>query len=315
MGVEDASPLGCTWDRYLAQLTAEHGGWTAVVDLLIRRAGGAVALPEDPGSIERALRRLRRKGNAPGGQYGRWLVRYFGVPRPLDETARWMGQYHGRFAELPRSVCEEQLRLWDRPPIAQSPAACWIQLGLAASALRRRDRDEAARQLARVRSEGLPAAARAEALLLRARLASDTGGDVAAILDEAAACIASIAPGEDHDCYHARCVDQRAYRLLHGGGAVPAAARLYRSIASGSAAPFARFRRDHGLAYCYWRLGARERAARHAADAAEHAGDAGLLRFRAMALRLLAHIEPRRARGLRARADRIARALEHDDLR
>src|SRR5262252_7280050 len=319
MAGADTLPLGCTWERYLEQLTREHGGWTAVVDLLIRRADASVALPEDPGSIERALRRLRGKGNAPGGQYGRWILRYFGVPRPLDETARWMGQYHGRFADLPISLCEEQLLLWDRPPIAESAAACWIHLGLAAVALRRRDRAGAERRLGRVGGDRLPAAARVEALLLRARLATDgdDGAGAEDALADAEGRIARLPPGADRDCYHARRIDQAAYRLLHARPAprLAAAVQLYRSIDARSPAPFARFRRDHGLAYCHWRLGDRVRAARHAADAVEHAGDAGLLRFRAMALELLAHIDPRRAGPLVRRAKAIAREIGHEDLR
>jgi hypothetical protein len=92
------------------------------------------------------------------------------------------------------------------------------------------------------------------------------------------------------------------------------AVRLYRSIDAGSTAAFARFRRDHGLAYCHWKLGDRRRALGQARAAVEHAGDAGLLRFRAMALQLLAHLAPREARGLRRRASTIAAELEHADL-
>jgi len=315
---DEVSPLGCTWERYLEQLTAEHGGWTALTHLLIRRAGEAIELPDDPGSIERALRRLRSKGNAPGGQYGRWLVRYFGVPQPLEDTARWMGQYHGRFADLPVSLREAQLRLWDRPPIAESPAACWIHLGLASVALRRGDRASAEQRLARVRGPSVPAAAQAEALLMHARLAMD-GGDAAGAqraLDDAETPIAALADGVDRDCYRARWLDQRAYHLIHGGPKpqLAAAARLYRSIDARSPAAFALFRRDHGLAYCHWKLGDAARAAEHARAAVEHAGDAGLLRFRAMALELLAHIDPRQAGAARARARRIAAELGHADL-
>lgn len=317
MADSEVSPLGCTWERYLAQLTREHGGWTALTHLLIRRAGRAVALPSDPGSIERALRRLRDRGNAPGGQYGRWLLRYFGVPRPLDDTARWMGQYHGRFADLPLALREAQLRLWDRPPIAESAAACWIHLGLASVALRRRDVDEARARLARGRRAS-GAAAELEAALLDARLAMDAGeadraGEVLAHVHHQ---LAQLPAGAERDCYHARWADQRAYHVIHAGpdARLAQAVRLYRSIDPRSAAPFARFRRDHGLAYCQWRLGDHRRALGHARAAVEHAGDAGLLRFRAMALHLLAHLAPREARELRRRAAAIATELEHADL-
>src|SRR3954454_707673 len=117
MAVNEAdSPLGCTWQRYLEQLAGEHGGWTALTHALIRRAGPSAGLPVDPGTIERGLRRLRARGNAPGGQYGLWLLRHFAVRRPFADTARWMGQYHVHFAALPLTLYEEQLRLWDRPP-------------------------------------------------------------------------------------------------------------------------------------------------------------------------------------------------------
>lgn len=86
-----------------------------------------------------------------------------------------------------------------------------------------------------------------------------------------------------------------------------------------SPAAFALFRRDHGLAYCHWKLGDHDRAVRHSRAAVEHAGDAGLLRFRVLALHLLAHIlahtAPREARDLRRRAGRIVAELEHADLR
>ena len=317
MAVTDTAPTGCTWQRYLEQLTAEHGGWTALTHLLIRRAGPSVGLPDDPGTIERGLRRLKTRGNAPGGQYGRWLLRYFGVPRPLDDTARWMGQYHARFADLPLSMREAQLLLWDRPPIAESPAACWIHLGLASVALRRRDLHDARLRLARANGATQPAA-QVESALLEARLNMDTGQAARAdeVLARAQEQITRLPPGGERDCYHARWADQRAYHLIHAGpvACLPEAARLYRSIASRSPAAFALFRRNHGLAYCHWKLGDRDRAIRHARAAVEHAGDAGLLRFRVMALQLLAYIEPREARGLRRRAGRIIAELEHTDL-
>lgn len=335
-----ASPLGCTWQRYLEQLTREHGGWTALTQLLMRRAGTSVGLPDDPATIERGLRRLRSRGNAPGGQYGIWLMRYFGVPRPLADTARWMGQYHSRFSDLPLTLREEQLWLWDRPPIAESAAARWIHLGLASVAMRRRDLDGARHWLARVTAQGgtgsleatagvearLPAAiVSVEATLLEARLAMDAGQPSLAeeVLGRAQAEVAGLPAGDDRDCYHARWADQRAYQLIHARPApqlgevarLREAARLYRSINGRSPVAFVRFRRDHGLAYCHWKLGDHERATRHARAAVDHAGDAGLLRFRALAMNLLAHIEPAEARTLRDRAGRIIAELEHADLR
>ena len=122
--------------------------------------------------------------------------------------------------------------------------------------------------------------------------------------------------GADRDCYHARWADQCAYHQIHAGPVprLSAAVRLYRSIDARSPATFALFRRDHGVAYCHWKLGDHRRAVDHARAAVAHAGDAGLLRFRAMALELLACVEPREARVLRQRASRIARELELDDV-
>src|SRR5262249_10733931 len=123
-------------------------------------------------------------------------------------------------------------------------------------------------------------------------------------------------PGGERDCYHARWADQRAYHLVHAGPVahLKQAARLYRSINAGSPAAFALFRREHGLAYCHWKLSNHDRAIRHALAAVDHAGDAGLLRFRVLALQLLAHIAPGEARGLNRRAGRIIAELEHADL-
>ncbi|MET7332170.1 hypothetical protein [Nonomuraea sp. NPDC005650] len=317
MAVNDISPMGCTWQRYLEQLTCEHGGWTALTHMLIRRAGPSVGLPCDPGTIERGLRRLKTRGNAPGGQYGRWLLHYFGVPRPLEHTARWMGQYHSRFADLPLSLREAQLWLWDRPPIAESSAACWIHLGLASVALRRGDLEGARLRLVRA-SGATQLAAQIESALLEARLEMDAGQAARAdeVLTRAQSQIALLPSDGERDCYHARWADQRAYHLIHAQpeARLSQAARLYRSIDARSPASFALFRRDHGLAYCHWKLGDRDRALRHVRAAIERAGDAGLLRLRVMALQLLAHIEPREARRLRRRADRIVAELEQADL-
>ncbi|HEY3870646.1 MAG TPA: hypothetical protein VGM10_19945 [Actinocrinis sp.] len=316
----DTSPLGCTWQRYLDQLADEHGGWAALTRVLMRRAGPSAGLPDDPGTVERGLRRLKVRGNAPGGQYGIWLLRYFGVPQPLEDTARLLGQYHSRFADLPLSLREAQLWSWDRPPIAESPAACWIQLGLASVALHRGDVEDARLRLARTGGAAHPAA-QVESALFNARIAMDIGqqAHAEAVLARTQARIAQLPPGQERDCYHARWADQYAYyaiHAIHAGPAarLPVATRLYQSINARSPAAFVRFRRDHGLAYCHWKLGDHDRAVRHARAAVDHAGDAGLLRFRVLALRLLARIEPGEARTLQRRADRIIADLEHADL-
>ena len=309
----EASPPGCTWQRYVEQLADEHGGWTALTHLLIQRAGPSAGLPDDPGTIERGLRRLRARGNGPGGQYGRWLLRHFGVPRPLDDTARWMGQYHSRFADLPLSLCQAQLWLWDRPPIIESPAACWIHLGLASVALRQGDPEGARRRLAGGSGTSDPAA-QVEAALLEARLAMDAGEAARAgeLLTQVHGQITELPAGDERDCYHARWADQRAYHLVHAApvAGLSQAVRIYESIDASSPAAFALFRRHHGLAYCEWKLGHTDLAIRHARAAVRHAGDAGLLRCRVMALQLLAHIEPGKAGRLHRRADRITAELE-----
>lgn len=114
--IPDIEEPGCTWGHYIEHLVVLHGGRAALVDLLIHRGSDVVDLPTDPQTIERAIRRLGTRGNGDGGKYGRWLIRYFGVPRPLIETARWMGQYHSRFSDLPTSLRYSQLLLWDRTP-------------------------------------------------------------------------------------------------------------------------------------------------------------------------------------------------------
>ncbi|MCA9689702.1 MAG: hypothetical protein KC636_08830 [Myxococcales bacterium] len=321
-------PDGCSWGRYLDLLVREHGGLAPLVDLLQRRAGDTIELPDDPQSIERGLRRLGRRGNAPGGQYGRWLLRFFGVPAPLAETARWMGQYHSRFADLPVSLRAAQLWRWDRPPICESSVAAWIHLGLASIAMRRADRTTARHRLERSRASAatIGPAALAEAELLAARLASDELDDpkdrltaVAESLARAAARVDEIDDPDERACYLARVLDQQAYAALHPGPGAPrrvdAALERYAAIPADCPVPFVQFRRNHGLAYCRWKLGDRPAAIAHARAACTHAGDGGLVRFRIMALDLLAHLtgDPEAA-ALRDRAVRLARQLEHEDL-
>ncbi|WP_405796360.1 hypothetical protein [Streptomyces sp. NBC_01506] len=109
-----------------------------------------------------------------------------------------MGQYHGRFADLPLSLREERLWLWDRPPIAESSSAGWIELGLASVAPRRRDVAGARLRLRLVRAGDVAAlAARIEAALFEARLEMDAGrpartGD---LLTRTGAEIARLPPG------------------------------------------------------------------------------------------------------------------------
>ncbi len=315
MRTESTPPTGCTWARYLDELCEEHGGLTALTHLLIRRAKATTPLPDDPGSIERALRRLRGKGNAPGGQYGRWLLKYFGVPRSLADTARWMGQYHSRFSDLPIALRESQLWLWDRPPIAESPIGAWIHLGLAGVALARGHHEDAVARLARATAKSESAACAIEGALLEARLASDRrlADETERALGSAEALIPRLSAGIERESYRARLLDQQAYAFAHARPArLEDARRSYAAITANSS-PFIAFRRCHGLAYCDWKLGRKKSAISHARAALDHAGDAGMLRFREQALRLLAHLEPRHARRLRARAAAISLELRQGD--
>lgn len=120
-----------TWGDYVERWVAEHGSWVALADTLIHRARPAIEIADDPLTVERGLRRLARRHHKPGGQYGRWMLRYFGVTRSVEQWLRWLGAYHTRFTDLPSSLRLEQLALWNRPPIAESALACWIHLGLA----------------------------------------------------------------------------------------------------------------------------------------------------------------------------------------
>ena len=300
-----------TWGEYIARLGSEHGSLAAVA-LKLSLAEGVDA---DAPTVERALRRLRVKDHQDGGQYGRWLIRVFGMPRDVELRAKWMGVYHSRFTDLPVSLCNDQLLLWDRPPVAESRARAWLELGLATCALRRDDAKAAEAHLARARGGYGTVAARVEAQLLEGYLASrrKDGAATAAIL-------AAIEPllrdgelaGDERACLLARWLDQRAYQVLHPAlGAPPtvaAARRLYEQIPSRDAPFFAACKRESGLAYVAFRAGERDAAVAHAESACRHAGDGGFVRLRIAALGLLAHILGESAGAtVRARAIRAAR--------
>ena len=318
------TPAGATWAELVNTWREERGGWTALAEDLARRAGAGVELPTDLGSIERGLRRLSRRGQNDGGQYGRWALRFFGVPRPIASWLRWMGQYHHRFSDLPLSLRRQQLELWDRPPISESTEGAWVDLGMASVGMRGGDR---AMVDARVASAGRRApragmAAVLEHTLLVARIASDDGDQevVREALDTARQGLDDGAElsAADHACYLARLLDAEAYRALHpteGEASVEEGEQLYRAIPEGTDLPFVDFRRDVGLAYCALRRGARREALELALSAADHAGDGGLVRLRVMALNLArrAADEPE-ASVLHARAERLARQLEDEDL-
>ncbi|WP_437577085.1 hypothetical protein [Sorangium sp. So ce887] len=303
----------------MAWLVAEHGALAAVAQKVAHLA----TTTDDVASIERALRRLRRRGNLDGGDWGRRLLYIFGLPRRVEEGLKWMGVYHSRFADLPLPLCLAQLRLWDRPPVSESRARVWIALGFASAALRRRDLGAAGAALGQARlARAASVAARVEMALLEAFLCSRRGEreQVRDRLEEAGRHLAEEGlSSEERACLHARWIDQRAFQLNHPPpGEAPdrgGALALYASISSEDVHPFVSYRRDAGLAYGRFRLGERAAAIALAESACRHAGDSGFVRLRAMALLLLARIlgedEGAAARG---RALQIARRLEDEEL-
>jgi hypothetical protein len=321
----DTAPVGLTWRMYVERLAERAGGWTALAEELVRVVGERAELPEDLLSIEKGLRRLARRGNQPGGQYGRWLLRHLGVPEDIERWARWLSQYHRRFADLPLTLRLEQLRLWDRPPFAESRLAAWTHVGLASVHLRRREDAVARLRLERARecAARAGAAAVAEVALLDAYVATNDGDRAAADahLDTAERAIAGDdLESDDRACLRARLLGQRAYHLtspVPGATAdVVGAQRLFEAITGGLDLPFVAFRRDNGLAYCAWKQGDRARGLALARTAAEHAGDGGFVRFRVLALNLIARMteDADEARTVRDRAARLARSIEDEEL-
>jgi hypothetical protein len=157
--------------------------------------------------------------------------------------------------------------------------------------------------------------------LLAARLATDDDRPRAEALFasiDAALADPALERG-DRLCYRARLLCQRAYHLtkpVEGTSAdLEGAVALFEDIEEDPSLPFVSFRRCAGLAYCRWKLGDAAEGARLARLAAEHAGDAGLVRFRIMALNLLTRMVPAgEAVAVNARAERLARQLEDEDL-
>ena len=312
-------PAGLSYQDLVHHFVEVHGGWTALADELVRRvrlAGGAAPELE---SAQKGLRRLaRRVGD--GGQYGRWMLRHFGAPPDVAARLRWVAQYHSRFGDLPASVRRDHLRLWDRPPTSESGLVVWVHVGFA-SLYHRAQHDALARERweAARRAQAAEPAARVEVALLGARLASDAGSDlVTALLDEAETALADVPEGPDRWCYRARLVGQRAFaftRASHDAGRFAEAAGWFEALPADTGVPFVDYRRTAGLAYHAWRMHDVARGRALARSAVAHAGDGGFVRFRAMALNLLARMsEPDEAASLRARAERLAAAIEDAHL-
>lgn len=285
-GQAGAQPAGLGWEQYIALLIEEHGSLTAVAWKLIAHG-------EDVANIERALRRLRTRGQRDGGAWGQRLLRAFGMPQSVVDKLRWLGLYHSPFSDLPLALCLDQLRLWDRPPIATSRARVYLHLGFASAALRQRDFADAALRLDRAEAVAQDDVERLEASLQRAYLQSHGESDASAVaqtLERAGGLLASATmDAADRACFTARLVDQRAF-ALNRQQRHDEALDLYRALPARGAHPFASFRRDSGIAFGLYRSGDRDGAAQHAERAVRHAGDGGYVRLRAMGLLMLARI-------------------------
>lgn len=302
-------PSGYDWSTCVDALVAEHGTLTALAEALADPGGPGAA------SIERALRRLRGRGTADGGVWGRRLLRRFGLPGEVLRRLAWMGAYHSRFTDLPVGVCEDLVRAWDHAPVTgAAEARCWLALARASIAQRRFDPVEMARWAARARRDEAhaPPAARVERLLAEDFVASKRQEPDEARLDAAEALVPTVADPEARAALTLRLADHRAFRANARGD--PAAAEaLYRSLPD-AGPPFARSRRANGLAYAAWKQGRREEAVGWAHAAARWAGDGGHVRLRAMALLMALRVgdpDP----GLRERVRGMAELLDDETLR
>src|SRR5688572_20548190 len=170
-GQKSGHEAGFTWSDYLDWAAAREGSLTAVAEKLSARRRFA----EDITSIERALRRLRSRGQAAGGKWGSRLVDAFGLPDDVEARLHWMASYHSRFTDLPVAVCEDLVRLWDHPP-ATEPSRSRTALSIARStlALRRNDFERALHDVGQARLGIASAApeAQAEIRLVEAFIAS-----------------------------------------------------------------------------------------------------------------------------------------------
>lgn len=306
---------GYTWADLVDHHTTERGTLAAVALHLAEHR----AFTEDVESVERGLRRLRRRGTADGGVWGERLVRVLGLPTALTDRIRWMGQYHTRFTDLPASICAELIRPYDRPPITTTPARIWLLLARTNLVLRRRaDPTPLLDNAAHLAPHAEPAARIEHALVTAYHYTRPDPPRAAAALDTAAAHLdAPTLTPTDRANLHARYIDHRAYpknRPRFGPPDHPAALALYHQIPP-DAPLFARVRRHNGLGWTHLKLGDRALAATHARRSIEAAGDLGSLRLRAMALNLLAAAtdDPERATA-KARALAIATHLEDEAL-
>jgi hypothetical protein len=310
---------GLTWAQYVGDLVTEHGSLAALalkVSMLNEAAG-------DAESIERGLRRLRLREHREGGQMGLRLLQAFGIPKVVEQRAKWMGVYHSRFTDLPVSLCFDQLRVWDRPPVAESAARIWIQLGFVTAFLRLGDFENAEAHLRQVHLAGrAPVAARIETSLLEAFVARQPSQALARkrLLAAVDPLLANPELDDMEQLYlTTRWLDQCAYDALHPSQGKPdfaSAKACYQKMPTGDVPHFVVCKRESGLAYVGWKLGDKTAAAAHARAALQEAGDGGLLRLRVSYLGLLARIlgDGDEGRQALARAVRAAKGLEDEAL-
>ncbi len=310
--------VGFDWGMLVGYHSTVLGGLTALADELVRRVGVTSTEALDLEAAKRGLRRLEGRGNRDGGQYGRWLLRLFGMPPDVVRRLRYVAQYHSRFSDLPDEIRREQVMIWQRPPVTDSNLIAWVWLALASIELRAERAALCRNLIVAARQKATPAGATAmmEIDLLDARQVTDMGqwAEAEALLDRVDdALAAGIDEAEDALCYRVRVNAQRAFVITHrdrGPEAYRRAQELFHAVADDSGIPFVDYRRTAGLAHCAWKLGDAVAARKLAFKAAEHAGDGGFVRFRAMAYNMLARMhEGVDAVAYRDRADRLARSI------
>lgn len=316
-------PAGLTWAEYVDRWVDDCGGWLPLADQLIHRATGAVEIAPDPQTVERGLRRLARRGHQPGGQYGRWMLKFFGFTSPVERLVRWLGTGHSRFSDLPCGLRLEHLSLWNRPPVSESPLVVWIYVGTASAHFSRLDRDACAHWLGRAEPHARAAGINAELEvgLLRAQLDADLGDHAAAstrhaLIEERLR--AGAQTPVDTECFRARLQSQRAMLCTRPADGVEpdiARARQHYEAIPESTIPFVSFRRSVGLSYCAWKRGDLEEALLLARRAVDDAGDGGLIRMRVAALNMLSRVvSPEHAAIVNERARRMAAQLGDEEL-
>ena len=279
-------------------LREKYGTWTELAARLQELAPPVMELPEDQESIEKGLKRLAGRDNRPGDKYGRALLRCFGVPSSLRDWIRGLTQYHSRFADLPLDNRHAHLMRYDCPPVSESDCRIWIDVALGSFAHRRGDHEVARQRLLCSRGGRQPTGDPAmyiERALLEARIVSDSGDldQESLLLQEAAELIhADALSEEDRICYRARLVDQSAFRTARDRlpESIRQALTLYEEIDEYETHPFALFRREHGRAWCLWKLGRHGDAIAAANRAIQSAGDGGYVRLRVQSLHLLSQI-------------------------